>query len=112
MDKAFRMNLVSCAHDAMPGPEHLLCLPVMEHLRGEQADPRVSMFLVIPLEKGLAESPGILDAAETFRKIRSILKGFELRLRKGVVITGVGSAVRFGDAQIGQKDGHGFRGRG
>ena len=112
MDKTFRMSLVRLRHDGMSGPEHLLCLPVMEHLRGEQADPRVPMFLVIPSEKGLAESPGILDAAETFRKIRSILKGFELRLRKGVVIAGVGSAVRFGDAQIGQEEGHGFRSHG
>ena len=96
----------------MSGHEHLLCLPVMEHLRGEQADARVPVFLVVPSEKGLAESPGILNAAETFREIRPILEGLELRFRKGVVVAGVGSAVRFGDAQIGQEEGHGFRSHG
>ena len=80
MDKSFRMSLVSRRHDGMSGHEHLLCLPVMEHLRGEQADARVPVFLVVPSEKGLAETPGILDATETFREIRSILKCFELGL--------------------------------
>ena len=89
------MNPIGSGHDGMSGHEHLPCLPIMEHLRGEQADARVPVLLVVPSEKSLAESPGILNAAETFREIRSILEGLELRFRKGIVVAGVGSAVRF-----------------
>jgi len=41
----------------------------------------VFVLLVIPVEEGLAERPGIFDAAEPFREIGSIFQRLELSFR-------------------------------
>ena len=42
----------------------------MNHGRGQQADAGVAMLLVVPLEKLLAKSTAVLDAAEAIGKLR------------------------------------------
>src|SRR5690348_9775427 len=41
------------------------------------------MLVVVPMEKALAMSPGILERTEALREAGSILQGPELRLRVG-----------------------------
>ena len=36
------------------------------------------MLFVVPRKEVLTETPGILDAAEALREVRTILKGLEL----------------------------------
>ena len=52
-------------------------LAVMHLVRGHQADARMMMILVVPVEEGTAEASGVLDAAEAFRETRLIFQGFE-----------------------------------
>ena len=63
------------------------------------------MHLVIPSKKVLAEGPGIFETAKLFGKRGLIFQGFELRLRKRVVIGYLGTAVALGHAQISEQEG-------
>ena len=60
------------------------------------------MLLVI-LEKLLAESAAVLDATEAIRKIRAVLHGAKLAFRIRIVVGNIGSAVAFGDTQVGHQ---------
>lgn len=81
----------------------------MNHLGGEQADPRMTVLLVVPGKEILAETACILDGSKAFGKIRSILERFELGFGVRVIITGIGSAVSLGDPKVCEQKGHGFR---
>ncbi len=48
----------------------------MKSFRRKQADSGMPMLLVIPGKEILVEAPGVLDAAEALRKVRTVLKGF------------------------------------
>jgi len=61
----------------------------MDVFRCEKADTGMVMLLIVPGEKVLTKSPGILDGAKTIREVRPILHGLELGFRIGV--TGIGS---------------------
>ena len=61
--------------------------------RGEEGDPRVAVFVVVPGEEDLAMATGVLDGAAAVREVRSVLQGLEVRLAEGIVVAGVGSAV-------------------
>ena len=75
----------------------------MNLLRGHQRNTAMAMFFVIPIEKPLTETPGILDRSEPVGKLWTILQGFELRFGVRVVIAHVRAAVCFSDSQISQK---------
>jgi len=51
-------------------------LVVVHYGRGEQAQPGMAVFLVVPAEKSLRKSPAILNTAETIRKLRSIFSWY------------------------------------
>ena len=53
-------------------------LAMVKHGRGEQADPRMMMLLVVPVEECHGEGAGICNGSKTIRKARTILQGFEL----------------------------------
>ena len=56
-------------------------LAIVHLVRSHEADPGMVMVLVVPIEEAAAETPGILDATEAFRKSRLILQRLEMDLR-------------------------------
>src|SRR5664279_2254537 len=64
------------------------------------------VLAVIPAKKVLTEGTCVLDRAETIGKLRSVLKGFELTFRVGIVIRDMRPTVRLGDSQICQQKSH------
>jgi hypothetical protein len=89
------------------GFEHLCTLinnkvsqAVVKLLRRYQANLRVMMFFVIPGEKGLTESPCMLDTTEFPWELWAVLEGFKLLFRKGVVIADVRLAMAFDNAKV------------
>ncbi len=83
-DEAFGMGGVGVGEDGGSGGLHLGRQPVVDHRRREQADPAVTVLLVIPAEERAAERAGILERAEPAGKGRAVLEGLELRLGEGV----------------------------
>ena len=74
------------------------------HLVGRhQADAGVVMVLIVPIEEAAAERLGVLNTTETLRKLRLVFHSFEVAFRERIVVGGVGSAVRFGDAEFGEQ---------
>jgi hypothetical protein len=61
------------------------------------------MVIVVPGEEGLAKSAAVLNAAKAVWKRWPILHGSELTFREWIVVGSVRSAVRLGDAEIGQQ---------
>src|ERR1019366_4452131 len=81
-------------------------LAVVNHRWREQFDAGVAVLLVVPSEKVLAKGSGILDTAKPFREVRPVLQRAKVAFRIRVVVGNIGAAVRFGDAQVGQQEGH------
>ena len=71
--------------------EDLFGLAVVDHRRRQQADPGVTMLVVVVAEEITAESAGVLNASEALRKLRAVLHRLELRFRVRVVIGDVRS---------------------
>src|SRR5450756_2587112 len=67
------------------------------------------MFLVVPTKETLRKSTTVLNAPEAVRELRTIFHGAELTLRIWIVVGDVRPAVRLGDAQVGQQEGHRLR---
>ena len=60
------------------------------------------MVLVVPVEELTAEASGVLDAAEAFWEAWLVLQRFEVAFGERVVVGGVRTVMRAGDAHIGQ----------
>jgi len=89
----------------------LLNSPTSVHrLRSEQRDPAVMMLGVVPGEEALTELLSLCLAAETRRKGRTVFQGLELRLRVGVVVGHMRTAMGLGHAQVHQVLLHDFTG--
>ena len=74
-----------------------LGLAEINHARGQQADARVAVLLVVPLEELLTEGAAVLDAAGAIRELRAVLHGAELAFRMRVVVGNIRPAVGLGD---------------
>ena len=101
--------------DAIGGIENGLALfenerslVVVDHSRGEQAQPGVAVFFVVPAEKSLRKSTTIMNAPETSRELRPIFHGAELAFRIRIVVGDMRAAARFGDPQVGQQERYGL----
>jgi len=99
-DEALRVCGVGSAEHLLPGVTHRRGSPLMHGGRRHQPNAGVAMLAVVPGEEGLAEDAGVFEAAEAFREVRAILQRFELGLGEGVIVAGIGSAVRLGDPQV------------
>jgi hypothetical protein len=106
VDEAFGMDAIGGIEHGLALFENERGLVVVHHGWGEQAQPGMAVFLVVPAEKSLRKSPAILNTAETIRKLRSIFHGAELTFRIRIVVGDVWAAVRFGDTQVGQQKSH------
>lgn len=67
------MGLVGRIEHYLAARHYGLGLPEVNHCRGEQADPGMTMLLVLPVEELLTEGTAVLDAAEALRELRAIL---------------------------------------
>jgi len=81
--------------DQLTAPYDFICKAIVHLFRGQQGDAAVVVLFVIPEEEILAKRPAVLDAAEAIRKLRAVLKGFEVGFRIGVVVADMGAAVSF-----------------
>src|SRR6266508_4724027 len=63
----------------------LLGQPVVNVVRGQQAEPAVAVLGVVPGEEDLAVRAAILDRAKTLREVRPVLHGLELGFGEWVV---------------------------
>ena len=61
------------------------------------------MLVVVPGEEFLTKGAAILNTAESIRKAGPIFQSAKLAFRIRVVVGNVGSAVRLGNAKIGQQ---------
>ena len=86
----------------------LVGLSVMDLVWRHEADSEMVMVGVVPVEEPSAEGLGVLDRAEAIRELRLVFACLEEAFREGIVVGGVGPAVRFGHAQIGEQEGGGL----
>jgi hypothetical protein len=63
----------------------------------------MTMLGVVPGKECLAVSPGILDAAEAIREVRTIFKRLEVRFGDGIVIGNIRPTMSLDDFQIDQQ---------
>ena len=84
--------------DAIAMRAHRLGLAEVDHGRREEAEPAVTMVLVVPAKKVLAERTAVFDRSEAVGKFRAVLEGFELGFRVGVVVGDMRARMRFDHA--------------
>ena len=68
MDEAFGMDAIGGIENDLAPFEHERGLVVVDHGRGEQAQPGVAVFLVVPAEESLRKSAAVLNAPEAIRQ--------------------------------------------
>jgi hypothetical protein len=61
-------------------------LSIVHPVRRHQANAKMMVVAIIPLEKITTEALGILDSAKSFRKLRLILQGLEVAFREWIVV--------------------------
>ena len=77
VDEAFRMGNVCGVQDGLAMSGDGWRLTVMQGRRSEEADARVVVLFVVPVEELDGKSTGVLDIAEAGLEARSILNGVE-----------------------------------
>ena len=82
------MRQVSGIEHELPLLKDIVGLAVVDHGRSEQADPGMSMLIVVPGEKELRMAAAILDRAKAIREIGSVLHGAKLTFRIRIVEIG------------------------
>src|SRR5579864_8839360 len=97
MDKTLGVGLVGGLEGGLALGLHLGRLAGMHHTRREQAEAGVMMLIVVPGKKRVGPSTRVGQAAEEGRKRWMVLKGFELGLRKRVVIRDMRPGVAVAD---------------
>ena len=85
-DEAFWIGMESAVEDFLASCVDLVGLTIVDLVRHHQADARVMMIPIIPIEEGAAERLCVLDAAEPLRKLGLVFQGFEMTFRERVVV--------------------------
>ena len=96
------MALVSGLQSLMTVLDELFSLAKMDSGGGHQAQRRMAMVGVVPLEKGLAPTVGMVDRSKAVGVIGAVLDGFELSFGVRIVGGGVWSGMALGNPQIEQ----------
>ena len=104
--EAFRVTGIGRIEHLLPLADNISSHSVVQHFRGQQGDPAVMMFVVVPGKERQAKGTCVLDGAEALRKLGPVLEGFELAFRVRIVVRDVRSAMRFGYAQISHQQRH------
>jgi hypothetical protein len=80
--------------------DYSLVAAVVQGLWGHEANSRVVVFIVIPIEEGSAKFSSMLDASELFGEGGLVLESAELAFGIRIVIGNLGSAVRLCHSQV------------
>ena len=80
------MSAESGVQDHLAMGQDVSGLAVVDRGRRHQAKTRVVVLMVVPLEKGLAETTSIFDGTEAVGKARAVFQGAELALRIRIVV--------------------------
>ena len=73
VDEPLGMSCVSNIQDVLALCHDVRSLPVMNHGRRQQAEAGMTMLLVVPKEKLLAEGAAVLQRTKPVRKFRPVL---------------------------------------
>src|SRR5208282_1605997 len=84
-------------------------LAIMHLVRRHQANPRMVMVLIVPIEELTAEASGVLDAAEALWEAWLVLQRLEVAFGERIVVGGVRAVMRTGDAKVGEQEHGGLR---
>jgi len=93
------MGLKGCLKHLFPGFDHIFCQSIMDYFRSQHADSTMPMLGVVPGKEKPAKCHSVLQGAKSIRKPGTILQGFELALRIGVIVRYMGPIVGFVDTQ-------------
>lgn len=99
-DETFGVSAEGTVERDLAGSMDLVGLTEVHLVGRHQAYSGMVMDLIVPVEEAAAERLGVLDAAETLRKLRLVFHGFEVALRERIIVGGVQPTVRRGDAEI------------
>ena len=100
LHKALGMGCIGRVQVGLPAGNHRLRLPAMHHVRGQEGDASMMMFAVVPADEFGHQCAGVLDGGKTLGKLGAVLEGFELRLRVGIVVGDVRTAMGLHHPQI------------
>jgi hypothetical protein len=79
-DESLRVTKIGVVEHVLSLLDDLCGHAVMEHIRSQQRDSAVVVFVVIPREKALTKSTCVLDGAESVGELGPVLESFELAL--------------------------------
>lgn len=102
MDEHLRMRMVSGREHRVARSQDLSRATVVDGLGRQHADATVTMFGVVPVEEGGAESPGVLDTSERAGESRAVLERSELTLGVRIVVRNMGATVRLRGSKVRQ----------
>ena len=75
-NEALRVGCVGGLKDVCPFDLDALGVTEVDRGRRMEADPRVAVLQVVPMEEALAECAAVFDRAETVRELWPVLEGF------------------------------------
>lgn len=87
---------------SLPRGLHLARGVVMHAGRGVVPDPGVPVLMVVVSDESFHPRPGVVDRVEPFGVATGVFHGFELGLRKRIVIARAGPGMRPGDVHVHQ----------
>ena len=98
--EAFRVANIGLVEHVLSLLDDLCGHAVMEHIRCQQGDSAVMVFMVIPGEESLAKGACVLDGAESVGELGPIFEGLELAFRIWIVIRDVSEVVSVGVSRV------------
>ena len=99
-NKAFGVSQICGIENTLTLGDGGGCETVMNHGGGEESEPGMAMFFVVPGEEALAKGTSILDGPKPFGEAGPVLESFEVALRVRVVVGDMRAAMGFGDPQV------------
>lgn len=101
-DETLEMHRVSGGQDLTVRVVGHLSAPVVDYLRGQEANARMAMLGVVPAKEVSIEGPGLFDRGESVGEDGPVLEGLELRLRIGIIVGDMRARMRLGDTEARQ----------
>ena len=78
LTKRWGVGLVSGVENGLSGGVDFIGLPEMDLVGGHQANARMVVMAIVPVEKGAKERSGVFDAAKAFWKLQLVFQCLEV----------------------------------
>ena len=108
MHEAFWRFLESCIEGRLACVVDSGGLTEVDLVWRHQADPGVMVIVVVPSKEASAKRSGFVDGIEPFRELRLIFQRLEVGFLEGVIVGGMGPAMRFQHMKVNEHRGGGF----